>query len=171
MRFKKNKRALSSIIITFLMILLTLFLVGTLYAIINPLVQKNLKKSSICLELMDKIDLSDSETCYNLTSKKLFFMVDVKDTDKIDRADIVISNNQTQKSITLTNALQSITNLTYYDNSDPVKLPEKKAGRLYNYTWSDPNNFPPTKIEIIPSLEGYTCSGSDMIPEIPLCAS
>lgn len=169
MILKKNKRALSSIVVTMLLILLTITLVGVIYSVIYPLVQNNLKKSSICLELMDSVGISDSETCYNVTNKKLFFMVDIGDTETVERLDIVISNNETQKSLVLTKIPQTVINLTSYDSPGSVKLPGKKSGILYNYTWSG-SNFAPSSIEIIPSTEGFTCTGSDVMPQIPLCS-
>ncbi len=168
MILKKNKRALSSVVVTMLLVLLTLTLTGILYSIINPLVQNNLKKSKICLEMMDKVELSSSDTCYDNAQKKLLFLVDVKDTETIDRLDIVISNNQTQKSINLTKTPQTSNGLSYYDSPGAVEMPGKKSGILYDYTWAD--TYPPVSIEMIPSIEGFTCSGSDLISQIPLCS-
>lgn len=174
MIFNKNKRALSSIVVTMLLILLTITISGVLYSIIRPMVQNNLRKSEICLEMMDKVELSSLDTCYNLTSKKLFFLIDVKDTEVIDRLDIVISNNETQKSINLEKIPKKVDNLTYYDSSyytvpGSVAMPNKKTGILYNYTWGG-TSYPPVSIEMIPSSEGFTCSGSDLISQIPLCS-
>ncbi len=168
MILKKNKRALSSVIVTMLLILLTITISGVLYSIVTPMVQNNMQKSKICLEMMDKAELSSSDTCYDKVQKKLFFLVDIKDTEIIDRLDIVISNNQTQKSINLTKTPQTFTTLSYYDTPGAVTMPEKKSGFLYNYTWSD--SYPPVSIEMIPSIEGFTCSGSDLISQIPLCS-
>lgn len=174
MIFKKNKRALSSVVVTMLLILLTITITAVLYSVVRPLVENNLKKSEICLEMMDKVELSSMDTCYDLSSKKLLFLIDVKDTEIIDTLYITMSNNQTQKSINLTKIPRIISNLSYYDPSyysipGAVAMPNKKTGILYNYTWSG-SSFPPVSIEMIPSTEGFTCSGSDLISQIPLCS-
>ena len=170
----KNKKALSSVVVTMLLILLTVTITAVLYSVVRPLVENNLRKSEICLEMMDKIELSSMDTCYDLVSKKLLFLIDIKDTEIIDTLHITISNNQTQKSIALTKTPQVITNLSYYDPSyyliqNAVAMPNKKTGILYNYTWSE-SVYPPVSIEMIPSAEGFTCSGSDLISQIPLCS-
>ena len=71
-----NKKGVSEVIATVLIILLTVTAIGILGVVIIPFVQKNLEEGSLCSDTLNKIEIIHDDSCYN--SNPLNQRTDVK---------------------------------------------------------------------------------------------
>ena len=176
LRYKKNKRGLSTIVVTLLLIVMSLVAVGVVWTFANSLIQKQISNSQSCFGVSDKFKLNGQYTCYNQGSSapytySLRFSLSIGDIN-VDKLIIgVTSSAGTSQTYALTNTLQSINGLTYYTSGGSpavqVKLPDKNAGLTYITT----NSFTdiPNSIKIAPVISGTQCEMADSISDIQNC--
>ncbi len=170
----KNKHGLSAVIATLMLILLTLVIVGILWAALGGLLEP-IDESKKCFNLFDKITLDESYTCYNGSGlgKSLMFSIDVDDVD-LDEVIIVITSAGSSNSYTIKKDAQIISNIKPYNKSysDPVRSPGENSQRTYVLnTDAEGITTRPESIEIAPVIEGKQCEVSDSITEIVYCTA
>lgn len=164
--FPKNRRGISGIIVTMIMIALVMVVTSIVWAVINNLIKENISSSQACFGNFGKVTLDRKYTCYS--DNEVRFSINIADIN-IDDALVSIASNAETKSFRLTNEEQTITGLTYYSDGSPnVKIPGKNSGITYVYTWSDDGN-PPNTIKIAPTISGKQCDISDTIGGIDDC--
>jgi flagellin-like protein len=161
-----NKKGISSIIATLLLIVLTIVLVVVVWSVVNNLVRGKISQTSACFGNFDEVSLNNLYSCYNSTSKSMQFSLNIGNINP-EGVLVSISSESQSKSFTITSELQSIDNLTYYDKTTPVKLPGKNSGVTYLYGWDA--SVAPGSIQIAPLIDGQQCSVSDSITSIDDC--
>ncbi len=164
---KKNKKGISSIIATLLLIVLTVVLIVVVWSVVNNLIKGKISQSSACFGNFDEVTLNDLYSCYDYDLKNVQISLNIGDIDVGGVLVSIASGSQT-KSFTLTNELKSISNLTYYDETSPVKLPDKNSGVTYIYSWGGSDI--PNSIQIAPIIEEQQCPASDSITTLDNCA-
>jgi len=163
----KNRRGISSIIATLLLIVLTVVLIAVVWGVINGLVKGKIGESSACFGNFEEVKLSSLYSCYNRTSNQTQFSLNIGNLD-VDGVLVSISGPSQSKSFTIKNVLQNITNVTNYNGTTQVILPEKNSGATYRYSWG--NSAAPNSIQIAPSISGQQCPMSDSISSLDNCA-
>jgi len=168
--FPKSRQGLSAVVAALMLVLLTLVLVGIVWAAISSLVNKNLPEQG-CLDAFGKVTLSNAYTCYNTSTNEMQFSISIEDIE-ITRAIVSISGQGTSKSVELTNQDTNVSNLRPYNGNyqDPVKLPEKNSGLTYVYNLTAGGfNEMPDSIRIVPVVGTDQCEVSDTIDEVYAC--
>lgn len=163
----KNRRGISGIIATLLLIVLTVVLIAVVWTVVNNLVKDKIGQSSACFGNFDKITLNDLYSCYDSSSNKMQFSLNIGDID-VESVLVSISSESQSKSFSITDESLPVAGLTYYNGSSLVMLPGKNSALTYLYSWSGSDI--PDSIEIIPVIDGQQCSVSDSITTIDDCA-
>lgn len=165
----ENKRGLSSIIGTIIMIALV-FVVGIIvWAGVNGLIDGKLDGAGSCVDIMEKISLNPEYTCR--TSAVVLFSIN-KESAAIDSIVVKISGGGTTKSIILNSTDYDVgaLNLTDYPLNDGAeKMPENNTGYTYNYSGfaTVPSSV---SVEIAPVIGSRQCDAVDKIQQIPDCS-
>jgi FlaG/FlaF family flagellin (archaellin) len=170
-RMKKNKRGLSAVIATLILIALTMTVVLVVWGVVVPLVKEQLEETESCFGVFEKVIIDSMYTCYNFSSNRFQFSINIKDVD-VDEVVVSISGEGATKSFKITNEQQTIPGLANYGSTgfgtDWIKLPEKNAGLTYIAS-----GFPdkPDFIQIAPVINGKQCDVSDSLSNIDNCLS
>jgi len=166
--FPENSKGLSAVVTTIILIALVMVAITIVWVTINNLISDRLGTTGSCLGVFEKVELNNQYTCYDSSSKKFQFSINIKDVE-ITQVIVYISGDGKTKSYTLTNEAQTIPGLgPYPDTSGTVILPEKNSGLTYI---SSEFLSTPDSIKISPSVDGNQCEVSDSIVEIPPCYS
>ena len=159
-------RGMSTIIITLLLVVLSIILVVVVWGVVNNTIHQKISSASSCFGNFDKITLNDKYTCYNSSSSKVQFSINIGDINP-NGVVVSISNTEGTKTFTIKSESETIQGLTNYNGSTPTSLPGKNSGATYLYSWPFANA--PDSIEISPIISGTTCSSSDSISPIANC--
>jgi len=168
----KNKKALSAIVTTFLLIVISLVAVGLLWAFVNNLVKNQIGNNEACYGNYDKVEINYKYTCYEFVAGStptynIRFSLSIGDID-VDKVIVGVSSASTSKSYEITKASQLISGLTPYPSGTSVVLPDKNSGSSYLGTgFADPIE----EIRIIPVIDGTQCQISDTLSQIENCLS
>jgi len=159
-----NKKGLSSIIGTVIMIALV-FAVGIIvWAGVKNLVDGKLDNAGSCVDVLEKVSLNSAYTCVD-TSGYVLFSINRGDV-AIDAIIIKLSGDGTTRSIILNETPSS--GLTYYNGSTGVVMPGNNTGLTYNYSWSSvPSSI---SVEIAPLVGSKQCDAVDKIESIGDCS-
>lgn len=149
----KNKKGISAVIETVLLVLITITAVGILSAVIIPMIRDKLDKSAECMKIEEKISIvSDEYTCTN--SVKTLLKVDRKfgDESKIIKLVFSISSGDKSKNFQVENdkptALDS--ELKMYANSETkLVIPAPGESKTYNISFANA-----TSVKVTPVMEG-----------------
>ncbi len=162
-----NKKGLSEVVTTVIMIALVLLASVLVWTIINNLIQGKIKDSESCFGNAEKVTLEKKNICYDesLIPNKVRFAISMGDVE-VDEVLVSISTDAETKSFEIGKSNLTIENLTYLDGSSPVKLPNKNGGKTYLYQWA---GFQPTSIKIAPVIDGTQCEMSDSSSDIDSC--
>ena len=172
--YYKNKRALSAIVTTFLLIIISLVAVGLLWAFVSNLVKNQIGNNEVCYGNYNKVEINYKYTCYEYVedstpSYNIRFSLSIGDID-VDKVLVGVSSASTSKSYEITKVDQIISGLTPYSGPNPsgtsVVLPNKNSGSSYLGTgFADPIE----EIRIIPVIDGTQCEISDTLTQIESC--
>ena len=164
--FSKNRRGLSAVITTLIMIALVISAIAIVWVTVTNLLTNKLNAAESCMNIFEKVELNDLYTCYNDTSNKFQFSISIREID-IEAGIVSVSGDGTTKSYTLTNLDQSISGLgPYPSGSGNVKLPGKNSGLTYV---SSDFSSTPDSVKIAPVINGDQCEISDSVVEIYSC--
>jgi len=168
----KNKKSLSTVIATVLLILLVTVATAIVWVFVNNIVSERTKGVQSCfdVESSGKVTINNYYTCFNSTAGEVQFSINIGDAE-IDSLVIFILVGGNSRSFTLTN-IDNIAadGLRPYKgiDTDAVKLPGKNEGRTYVA------NFPGVEkvdwIKIAPVIDKKQCDSSDATYEIDSCA-
>jgi len=164
---KKNRKGISSIIATLLLIVLTVVLIAVVWTVVNNLVKDKIGQSSACFGNFDKVTLNDLYSCYDRSSNSMQFSLKIGDID-VESVLVSISSESQSKSFTIAEEALPVADLTYYNGSSIVMLPSKNSALTYIYSWGDSDI--PNSIQVVPVIDGQQCSASDSITTIDDCA-
>jgi hypothetical protein len=163
-----KKKAMSEIVTTILMISLVLALVAVAWSVINNMVNKELHKTESCFGNFDKITVNEAYTCYNSTTNKFYFSINVGDIN-LDKIFVAIGSAGTTTSINLNSTGSTIPGLTSYPEGDSeVTAPVANSGKTYTYLGF---STAPDYIRIAPVIGGEKCQESDALTNIEVCSS
>lgn len=163
-----NKKGMSAVLATVIIIGLTVTAGALIWAVVNNLIGKNLEKSGTCFDVLDQVKLDTDYTCYNESSKIVQFSISVGDIDA-DGILIAVSFAGSSKSATLTNTSQTIENVKNYPSgSSGVKMPEKNSGATYLF---EGITISPSSVSVIPIISGNQCGAADTLHNLDDCAS
>lgn len=170
---KQDKRGLSTVVATVLMILLVVILVGVVWITVKNIADENLNKAGSCLNVLGKTSLNNEFTCYNSTSKELRFSINVEDVS-VDGLLIGIAGGGSGKSFEIPSSPGSLNYLKFFGSTygASVNAPGSNSGRSYIVNTTDPiiNLVGITSVEIAPIMNGNVCEASDSITSIDDCA-
>jgi len=167
----KNKKSLSTVIATVLLILLVTVATAIVWVFVNNIVSERTKGVQSCfdVESSGKVTINNYYTCFNSTAGEVQFSINIGDAE-IDSLVIFILVGGNSRSFTLTNNNASFDDLKPYKGiyNTNVTLPKKNEGRTYVA------NFPGVEkvdwIKIAPVIDKKQCDSSDATYEIDSCA-
>jgi len=151
----RNKKGVSEVVATILLILIGIIAIGIISYIILPFVRNVLKPQSVCVDTLDKIKIKE-ESCYTSTSTEV----------RIEMGDIDL------KEIRVVLNLDDGTSIPYalIDGSTTpgvgvIEFPEKGGGEK-TYTF----NKKATSVDIYPVLQDKKCDiGKDSL-QLSICS-
>ena len=130
----KNKKGLSAIIATVLIILLVTAATAIVWAFVNNIINDQTEGVQSCFEVEsgEKVILNDYYTCFDSDRKEVRFSITIADAE-IDSLLVSIAAGGTSKSFTLNNTEVVVTNLRPYQgiNGEAVNLPGQNEGKTY----------------------------------------
>jgi hypothetical protein len=171
---RKNKKALSTIVATVLLVLLTVVAITIVWTFVNKFIKDQTDAS--CQQVQTNpglVALNEYYTCFNSTSNEVQFSINIGEVE-IDELLISILADGATQSIVLNNTDTLISNppVRYYKTGEPgvptlVKLPVKNAGLTYHV-----GGFTGDKIDwikIAPTVNGKACEATDTINSVVNC--
>ncbi len=169
---KKNKKGVSGVIVTLILIALSMFLGSIVWLAVNNLITNQLDDAGSCFNVFEEVKINRENTCYDYGEDELAFSISIEDVE-IEGVFVSIKGEETFKNFEITNELKTISGLRFYNEEieGGVKLPEKKAGKTYIYEWDREGiqTNTPKSIEIAPKVDQKRCSTSDSLESINLC--
>jgi len=167
-----NKKALSTVIATVLIILLVTAATAIVWSFVNNIIKERTEGVQSCfdVEASEKVTLDGYYTCFNPTEGEVQFSIIIEDAE-IDGLVISISAGGSSKSFTLTNEETVVPNLKPYKGNyeDAVKLPGKKEGNTYVAKGFIPE-LKVDWIKIAPVIGEKQCGASDSTYQIDDCS-
>jgi len=162
-----NKKGLSEIIGTLIVIALVLLAASIVWGVVNNILKDKIKSSTSCFGNFGKITLDKKYICYDTSSNpgKVRFSLNRGDVN-IDDVLVSITNGAETKSFKVNKDSQTVNGLTYLNGTSTVSLPPKNGGITYTYSWT---SDAPKTIQIAPVIDGEQCEVSDSVTEIDNC--
>lgn len=163
----KNKKALSQVVTTVLLILLSLAMIAGVWQVINNFVLNKLEGTQSCFDTIDKLELNTDYTCYNATSDQTLVSISVKDVEKeqIKSLLVAITFEESSQVFTLKDYVQDIPNFINYNGSAGVVIPNPESGKTFIAQISGR----PLKVEIAPNAGKKQCDVVSRVEPLPLC--
>ncbi|MDD5012557.1 MAG: hypothetical protein PHQ66_02860 [Candidatus Nanoarchaeia archaeon] len=162
-----NKRGISTIVITVILISLSMAAVVIVWASVNAVIKNQIGSSESCFGNYDKVQINKQYTCYNSSSDEIRFSLMVGDIE-IDKIVVSVSSESAVKSYEITNTPENISTLTMYPSGDSnIVLPEKNSGLTYRATGFDSEA---DLIKIAPVIGGNQCEVADTLSQIEDCS-
>jgi len=163
-----NKKGLSQIVSTVILILISVALVAGVWASIHAFVSNQMDSAKTCKNI-NLASINSMYTCYNQTNNYTVVSIGVGDTP-INAMIISVDYSGNSKSFKLENISKEIENFYYYIpgkgiNATAVKLPDLGSSRTFaiNITGQ------PDSIQIGAEIDGKLCGTSDSINSVPIC--
>jgi len=161
----KNKRGLSAIITTVILIALVMVAGVIVWGVVRGIVQGKLEGVESCFGIYEKVTINSMYTCYDSADDEFHFSINVGDIN-LEKVVVSVSGTGATNSYILTNEDQQSIGLTLYPSGGEVKLPGKNAG--LTYVASMPTK--PDLIKIAPGVDGQLCEVSDSLADIDDCS-
>lgn len=165
----KNKKAVSGVIETVIMIALVIAITAIVWGVINNLVGSQIKSSESCFGNFGKVKFDKQYTCVDTSGGEAQISLSIGDIE-IDSLLIALSGNSASKSFELKNASTfayvKMYNGTY---SESLTLPGKNSGLTYVVDLSNLGVADASSIKISPIIKGNQCDISDSIDELESC--
>jgi hypothetical protein len=163
----KNKKGLSTVVITVILIALSMIAVGVVWLAVSGLIKNQIGSSESCFGNYDKVQINKQYTCYNSSSEEVRFSLIIGDID-VDKIVVSVSSASATKSYDITNTAQIISNVSMYPSgASEIILPEKNAGLTYRATGFDSAI---DLIRIAPVIGGNQCEVSDTLSQVEDCS-
>lgn len=166
----KNKKGLSTIVITVILIAVSMAAIALVWGVISNMLNNQIKNSESCFGNYDKVKLNGEYTCYTQIDSNQYllrFSLGIGDI-VIDKVIVGISSSSATKSYEITNAVQTISGLKMYPSGvAQIVLPEKNSGLTYEVSTAFTSKI--DSIQIAPVINGVQCDVSDSILQIEDC--
>jgi len=169
----KNKKAISDVVATVIMIALVMITAGIVWAIVNNIVKGQTGSAKACFGIYDKVSINPKYTCYNSNTNELKFSINMKDVE-VDSVLVAISGTTGGKAIEIKkdgssfNYLKKSGEVSY---GSTVYLPKKNSGTTYIVDANALGIGEADSIEIAPKISNNQCEVSDSLPTIEECLS
>lgn len=164
--FPSEKKAISGIITTVILIALALTVVAIVWMVVNNMVKGQIKSSESCFGIYDKVKINRLYTCWKNSSSELRFSIGIGDIE-VNEILVAIASSGETRSFKITSIGTSENYVfTYPDRNENITLPEKNSGLTYVHTGFENK---PELIEIAPVISGEQCGISDSLYEIENC--
>jgi len=167
MKIKFQKKAVSTIIATVLLISLVLVIAAVVWAVAKNMVEKNLDEAESCIGIFDKVKLNELYTCYDSKTTQTKFSVEVGEV-KLDKIIVSVSGSGIIKKIELNSVGDN--NLEAISSASDTKIPSENSGKTYKIR-TNYFNLKPDRIEIIPFVDGNSCGVVSIINSISDCSA
>ena len=165
----KNKRGLSAIIASVLLVLLVFVVGAIVWTTYKNLVDTNLNKAESCLDTFGKIEIVGRYTCSDFTTNQFQFSIEKKDIE-VDEIIVSLNSRSGSKTISLTNESTNITGLRIYPNIFGIVMPGKNSAITYVLNLTAVNFLSgPDEISVVPVVGGEQCEAIDTLTEIDTC--
>ena len=165
-----KKRGLSPVIASILLVLLTVVLVGIIWATYKGIVEDNLNKAGSCLETISKIEVVGKYTCYDPRTNQFQFSIEKKDIET-DGLLISLSSISGTKNFELNNEIQTFPGLRIYQENYDVVMPGKNSAITYIINLTQANFGEPDSVKVVPIVGEEHCEIVDSLEDITDCYS
>lgn len=177
---RKNKRAISTLVATVLLILITVAAVGIIWGAIMPVITRTMEIGQACLNARVTINTEAGYTCYNPGERNVSIMIS-HGSEEFDLAGInlVLSGGGTSKSwnfyATATGRV-SDPGIMMYNGSTILVMPATNEDRTYKVdVTSEAGLQPPEQAKAAPIVKVgttlRTCSVSSSISVPKQCSA
>jgi len=169
----KNKRGISAVIITLILVVLAIVMVAIVWSVISNMAKGSMDESQSCFSIINKIKFNQQYVCYNTTSgsgigKSLKFSINRGDIE-LNKIIIMISSSGASIGLEIPETINNA-NLMYYNYSSAnVELPAKNSGVGYVYNGTEVQNGKPDSIILYPVVNEKQCEAMDEITEFINC--
>lgn len=163
---KKNRKGVSTIIVTVLLIGLTIVAVGVVWAVVNNMVKEKIVGTEACFGNFGKVSINSQYTCYRAATKEFQFSLSIGDID-VEKVIVAISSAGNTKTYTIPGKYADVKNYTSGTYDTQLSLPEKNAGTTYITSYF---NVKPDSVKIAPVINGQQCDVSDNLEEVDYCS-
>lgn len=179
----KNKKALSTVVATVIIILLTMAAITIVWVFVKNIVNQNKDKVESCFEVesSEKVNLNPLYTCYTNKSEvggdagfeEVQFSINIADVE-IDSLVVAIEFGGESRSIILNNTPVQKSNMKMYNSAnnwgvDLIALPDKNAGKTYVVNFDGTTATKVDLIRIAPVINGEQCGVTDRISNVVNC--
>lgn len=170
----RNKKGLSPIITTILLVALVIAVVGVVWVVVSNLVKGGIGGAESCFGIVGKVTLNPAYTCFESgTDSNVTFSITRTDID-MDSLFISISGQGgIIKSFVLNSTSQTLSDLVNYhptaaSRTTGTAFPGKNQGKTYVYNGSLFSSAP-DRVELAITVGGNSCGTVDSIEEISNC--
>ncbi len=167
----KNKKALSAVVATVVIILLTMAAITIVWTFVKKVINENQNQVDSCfnVETGEKVTLNELYTCY--TEDSVQVSLNIADVE-VDAVVISIMVGGNSKVVTLTNVERTYDDIKYYDNEEEthLTLPGKNEGKTYIVSGFSGTINNVDWIRIAPVVNTHQCGITSQINDIPNCA-
>jgi len=170
MRKKLNKKGVSPVIATLVLVGIVLVSISIVWVVIRGLITESVDETEACFGNMDKISINNLYTCYNSSGNEMQFSINIGDIN-VDNVLVSISGEGKTKSFEIENSAGTITGVVNYpDRSSSIQLPDIDSGLTYIYDMSIGGfTTTPESISLAPTIKGKRCEVADSLYEIERC--
>lgn len=164
----KNKKAVSGIVVTVIMIALVVAIGGVVWGVVNNLVTEQLEDTGSCFNIFEKVSINNKYTCWNSSTNEFLFSVNVGDID-LSKLVVTVSGEGKTKSYELTSESTEIEGISLFPNKEPsVAMPGKNEGLTYIVN-ADVFESKPDSVVVYPVVGTKQCDAADTLTSIDSC--
>ena len=170
-----NKRGISPVIVTILLIALVLVIIGIVWTVVNNLVKDQIEGVESCTGVIGEVSLNSIYTCFESgTTPNVTFSVTRSNIDVDEIIVSIFGEGGTIKSFILNSTSQILTGelvnyaLIRSDRTTGTALPIKNEGKTYVYIGGGFSNVP-DRVELSVTINGNSCGVIDTMEEVSSC--
>jgi flagellin-like protein len=161
-----NKRGISGIVATVIMIGIVIGIAVVVWVVVNNLVESETSGTESCFGIYGKISLNERYTCYDSGDGKVQFSISIADVE-VDEILVRVSSIDESKTFAIGKEAEEVTGIQLYNGTNSVWAPKPNSGLTYVASVDSV----PDSIEIVPVIDGNQCEISDTLTEIVSCSS
>ena len=167
-----DKKGVSGVIVTILLIGMAIVVGAIVWGVVISIVNINIDKSNACFGIVEKVNLNNEYTCYEVNNN-LEFSVNVGDVELEKLIVQVTGDDRETKQIILLAEGSSSEDLKYFGGvwGETIRINGSNIGKSFvlNSGGIGVGGIPKA-IKIIPVVFGHQCEPSDIISSIVPCA-
>ena len=166
---KIEKKGVSTIIATVIMIALVIIIISVLWVVVNNLIGEQIASSESCFGNFGKINFNKQYTCYNSSLNEIQFAINIEDID-VEGVLVSVSGQSGTKSFEVKDGLTySYVKMFGGIYNESLNLPGKNAGLTYVIDLDVIGIANATSTKIAPIIRGTQCEVSDSITSLGNC--